>query len=257
MNIPHHIADFLHQYFDKILVLSLPHFTERHQSVKKNLEGLSFDFFWGEDKSLLDYNHLKSTGAYNESKAQKITRHAKPMNLGEITCSLSHRKIYAEMIANKWQRVLVFEDDVLPKYQNLEYLPSALNELPPDWELLYLGFLKNEKATGSLKTKQQFYTLLSRLRLIKWNAHMVSNLLPKPYSTYLRKAGMHDCTHAYALTLSAAEKMLRAQTPVIHRSDDLLSFLATNNMVNAFITEPKFFDQEWFHNPNSISVKTV
>lgn len=238
-------------------MVSLPRFTERHAAIEQNLQGLSFEYFWGEDKQLLDYETVKIDGTYDDAKAKTLTRHGKPMNLGEITCSLSHRKLYAAMIANNWQRVLVFEDDVLPLHQNLARLPQALSELPDNWELLYLGYLKHEKVTTKLKIKQLFYKLLSSLRLMKWNYTMVCNILPKPYSTHLKKAGMHDCTHAYAVTLDAAKKLLQAQTPVAYRSDDLLSILSAKNVLNAFVTEPKFFDQEWFHNPASISVKTV
>jgi glycosyl transferase family 25 len=161
------------------------------------------------------------------------------------------------MAANGWKRVLVFEDDVLPRYNDLKYLPSALAELPTDWELLYLGYLKHEKISFSLKSKQFFYKIISFLKLMKWDYTMVSNLLPKHYSKYLKKAGMHDCTHAYAITLSAAKKLLEEQTPVAHRADDLLSYLTLKGRLYSFVTEPKFFDQEWFNNPDAISVKTI
>jgi glycosyl transferase family 25 len=83
---------------------------------------------------------------------------------------------------------------------------------------------------------------------MKWNYTMVTNLLPKPFSKHLKKAGFHDCTHAYAVTLSAAEKLLKVQTPVVYRADDLLSATILKGDLNAFITVPKFFDQEIFHN---------
>jgi glycosyl transferase family 25 len=136
-------------------------------------------------------------------------------------------------------------------------LPSAFNQLPTDWELLYLGYLKHEKINFSLKAKQVFYKLISSLGLMKWSYTAVSNMLPRSYSAHLKKAGLHDCAHAYAITLPAAKKLLQAQTPIVHRADDVLSFLTTNGELRAFITEPKFFDQEWFHNPEAISVKTI
>jgi glycosyl transferase, family 25 len=82
---------------------------------------------------------------------------------------------------------------------------------------------------------------------------MVSNMLPKPFSSYLRKAGFHDCTHAYALTLDGAQKLFAAQTPVVYRADDALSHTILKGELNAFITEPKFFEQEGFNNPNVAS----
>jgi glycosyl transferase family 25 len=88
---------------------------------------------------------------------------------------------------------------------------------------------------------------------MKWTYKMVTNLLPKPYSTHLKKAGFHDCTHAYAVTLEAAKILLRTQTPVIYRADDLLSATIMKGELNAFVTEPKFFDQEGFYNNTILS----
>ena len=90
--------------------------------------------------------------------------------------------------------------------------------------------------------------MLSRLGLMAWDPTMVKNLLPRKYSTHLKKAGFHDCTHAYAITLSAADKLLAAQTPIVYRADDLLSSTIMKGEINAFVTEPKYFDQEIFHN---------
>jgi glycosyl transferase family 25 len=182
--------------------------------------------------------------------AQKLQRQGKVLNLGEIACSVSHRMVYEEMLKHNWQKVLILEDDVLPLYNNLAQLSAALNELPVNWELVYLGYLKHENVTAALKRKQMGYKILSRLALMKWTYKMVTNLLPKPYSPHLKKAGFHDCTHAYAITQQAAKKLLAAQTPVVYRADDLLSSTIIKGELNAFVTEPKFFDQESFHNKN-------
>jgi glycosyl transferase, family 25 len=122
---------------------------------------------------------------------------------------------------------------VLPCLSALEQLPPAMRELPEDWELVYLGYLKHEKVTFSLKAKQFFYSILSRLHLMAWTPTMVRNLFPKSYSPHLKKAGFHDCTHAYAITQAAAKKLLAAQIPVIYRADDLLSATIMKGELNA------------------------
>lgn len=248
MPIPPVAIQSLQNTFDKIFVITVPRFTDRHKKISENLQGLSFDFFWGADKLQIDPERVKQDGTYDEGKAKKLQRQGKELNLGEIACSLSHRMLYAEMIKHGWEKVLVLEDDVLPLFENMNVLPDAMKELPEEWELVYLGYLKHEKITPALKRKQFFYKILSATGLMKWNYTMVSNLLPKPFSTHLKKAGFHDCTHAYAITLSAAKKLLKAQTPVVYRADDLLSATILKGDLNAFITIPKFFDQEIFHN---------
>ena len=248
MPIPPATIQSLQNSFDKIFVVTVPRFTDRHKKVSENFRGLSFEFFWGADKLQIDPEKVKQDGTYDEVKAKKLQRQGKGLNLGEIACSLSHRMLYAEMIKHDWKKILILEDDVLPLIENMNVLPDAMKELPEGWELVYLGYLKHEKITPALKRKQFFYKILSALGLMKWNYTMVSNLLPKPFGTRLKKAGFHDCTHAYAITLSAAKKLLEAQTPVVYRADDLLSATILKGDLNAFITIPKFFDQEIFHN---------
>ena len=248
LSIPANISDSLQQYFDKIFVVSVPRFTDRHERLKETLAGLPFDYFWGADKLKLDYDTAKTDGTYDEQMAQKLQRQGKALNLGEIACSLSHRNLYAAMIENGWEKVLILEDDVLPNTENLAQLPAALQELPGNWELIYLGYLKHEQVTTGLKVKQFLYKIISAFGLMAWSYKMVSNLLPKPFSAHLKKAGFHDCTHAYAVTLAGAKKLLAAQTPVVYRADDLLSSTIMKGELVALVTEPKFFDQEIFHN---------
>jgi len=231
----------------------VPRFTHRHQQLKETLKGLPFDFFWGADKLELNYDAVKTEGTYDEAMAKKLQRQGKALNLGEIACSLSHRNLYAAMVEQGWQKVLILEDDVLPIEATLHLLPAALQELPVDWELVYLGYLKHEKVTSGLKLKQFFYKIISAFGLMAWSYKMVSNLLPGPYSTHLKKAGFHDCTHAYAISLQGAKKLLKAQTPVVYRADDLLSATIMKGELNAFVTEPKFFDQQIFHDAAVVS----
>ena len=246
MQLDNTTIQLLESRFDKVLVVSVPRFTDRHKTVAEKLNGLHFDFFWGADKMHLDGEMLSRN--YNEIKARKLQRQGKALNFGEIACALSHRMVYDAMIENNWEKVLILEDDVLPVYDKLDQLTAAMDELPADWELVYLGYLKHEVVTAALKRKQFFYRIISSIGLMKWTYKMVSNLLPKPFSAHLRKAGFHDCTHAYAITLEAAKKLRAAQSPVVYRADDLLSATIMKGKLKAFVTDPKFFDQEVFHN---------
>ena len=248
MPIPSTAIQSLQNFFDKIFVVTVPRFTDRHKKVAESLQDLSFDFFQGSDKMQLDLEKAKQDGTYDEVKAIKMQRQGKALNSGEVACSLSHRMVYEEMVKHNWKKILILEDDVLPLVENMDSLSNALKELPDGWELVYLGYLKHEKVTTGLKTKHFFYKILSAAGLMKWNYKMVGNLLPKPFSTHLKKAGFHDCTHAYAITLQGAKKLLAAQTPVVYRADDLLSSTIMKGDLNAFVTVPKFFDQEIFHN---------
>lgn len=247
LSIPRDTSDFIQGFFDKVFVVSVPRFTDRHVKIKEELQNLPFEFFWGADKMEIDFDSAKQDGTYNETVTKKLQRFNKGLNPGELACALSHRYLYESIIKNNWKRILVLEDDVWPIQQNLPLLPKALKELPEAWDLVYLGYLKHEVVTPKLLWKQFFYKIGSALGLMKWSHTMVSNLLPKNYSPHLKKAGFHDCTHAYAISLSAAEIFVAAQTPVVYRADDLLSSTTIKGKINSFVTFPKFFDQEDFH----------
>lgn len=242
------INDLLHQHFDKVLVLTVPRFRERQEKVKERLAGISFDFFYGVDKNDLDEKSIRNNYLYDKKNSLAVRQYFPPLNTGEIACSLSHRNIYQSMIDNNLKRVLVFEDDVVPDYHNMPLLFDALKELPADWELFYLGYLKNEKITTGTLLKQTWYKIMSRFGFSRMPLDMIRRRMPQPFSPALMRAGFHDCTHAYAVSLEGAKKLLKAQTPVIYRADNLLTALVLKGELNGFISKSFLFNQEIFTN---------
>lgn len=238
--------DLLHQYFDKVLVMTVPRFKERHERVKERLTGIDFEFFFGADKNELDEKTIQHIYRYKPENTLAVRQVFSSLNTGEIACSLSHRMIYQAMLDNNWQRVLILEDDVVPDYTILPMLANCLKELPADWELFYLGYLKNEKATFGKKLKVFWYKIMAMFGMSRMPVSMLSNVLPKPFSSCLMKAGFHDCTHAYAISREGAKKLLEAQTPVQFRADNLLSALVLKRKLNAFISKSNLFNQEIF-----------
>lgn len=243
----------LQQYFDKVFVLTVPRFKERHEKVKQRLEGIEFGFFYGTDKNELTPAFISSHYVYDPAASLSVRQVFPEMNTGEIACSLSHCNIYEAMIKNNWQRVLILEDDVVPDFDKLSSLSESLQELPADWELFYLGYLKNEKITVGQKLKQAWYTIMRFLGLSKLSYRQISHLAPADFSPHLLKAGFHDCTHAYAVSRKGAEKLLKAQTPVRYRADNLLTALVLDEKINAFASKSFFFNQEIFTNSSDQS----
>lgn len=59
---------------------------------------------------------------------------------GRLGCIKSHLEIVKYAERNKLRNVLIFEDDVVFLNQNIEnVIGNVVNQLPNDWELLYLG----------------------------------------------------------------------------------------------------------------------
>jgi glycosyl transferase, family 25 len=239
---------FLNSFFDHIYVITIPRAIERQENIRHRLDGLNFEFFYGVDKQENSLEQLQSDGLYNEGKARLYHRYSKALTHGEVACALSHKNLWQLIAENKYNKVLIFEDDVVPDEKTLPFIPQVLNELPKDWELMYLGYDKNEKR---LKGKQRFYQVLSALKLLKWNQIMVKNLYPKRISKHISISGFHDMTHAFAVTYKGAEKLLKLQTPVSFTADNALSYAVKNELIRAYICHPKIFHQEMTVNPET------
>jgi glycosyl transferase family 25 len=88
---------------------------------------------------------------------------------------------------------------------------------------------------------------------LKYSHTTIRNLYPKKRGRYLSKAGYHDCTHAYGLTRSGAEKLLALQTPISFFPDNLLAHAATNDILKAYIIQPKLINQLYQLGTDSVS----
>jgi glycosyl transferase family 25 len=235
---------FLNGWADRILVVTLARAADRRARLRERLAGLRYEPFTATDKLELERARLLADGTFDESRTPRRFRHTREMNLGEIGCALSHRRIYEEIVRRGAARTVVLEDDVVPREGDLAHLPAALGALPAGWDLCYLGYLKNDAPSAWTRAKRAAYVALSPLRLVPWRTGEALRLLPSPVAPHLRRAGLHACTHAYAVSLAGARKLLAAQTPVAFRADWLFSYLILRGELSAFAAEPRAFDQE-------------
>jgi glycosyl transferase family 25 len=232
--------EVLNNFFDKIFVLTLERSVNRQEHINKVLNGLHFQFFFGADKNDFSLQELKEKNIYNEAMAVKHHRYSKPMNAGQIGCALSHKNMYEEIVNLGYKKTLILEDDVEPNDGSLNFFLNIINELPPDWELLYFDYAKNEKPKH---LKKYWYHLEHTMIGAKRNHTIIRNLYPKLISKHLSIAGFHDYTDAYAITLSGAKKLLELQSPVSYIADNLLAIASASKKIKAFISHPKLFQQ--------------
>ncbi|HMZ46246.1 MAG TPA: glycosyltransferase family 25 protein [Chitinophagaceae bacterium] len=231
-------------FFNHIYVLTIERAKERQEAISKEFEGLNFNFFYGFDKKNLDNMELEQNNIYSSSKAIKNSRYNKPMKLGEIACSMGHKAIYEDMIANNYSNALILEDDVSINNEPGINLENIFKQLPKNWDLVYFDYFKNDKATLVGTTKQLVYHLQKKLGFLKWSHTTISNLYAKPFSANLKIAGYHDFTSAYAINLKTAKLLIEKQTPICNPADHALSYIITNKLINAYITVPKIFFQK-------------
>jgi glycosyl transferase, family 25 len=231
----------LNQYYDKTYVLSIESAATRRELFAQRFKGLDYSFFFGADKNKFTIEEAKAKNIFNERLARQHHRFSKTMMHGEIACSWSHKMMYKDMLANDYNRVLIFEDDAVPDEKMMINIPAILKEIPDDCELLMWGWDKNGANNLGSVIKKTFYHLQHSMGKLKWDHRMIRNLYAKPYSTHLKKAGFHDYTYAYAINRSGAEKLIEMQSPIQYIADNLLAHAATKGIVNSYITWPQVF----------------
>jgi len=234
----------LNNYFDHIYVMTIRRATERHEKLKYVLRGLNFQFLFGADNKEFNVDDLVRQGIYNPVKARQVHRYHKLFNNGMLGCTITHKMVYEDVVKNAYKKVLIFEDDILPVEEGLKQFPQIIQELPPDWEMVYFDYNKNTEQTAGNFFKQQFYHIQKALGRLNLTSKTISNLYAKPYSEHLKIAGHHDFGSAYALTLGAAQKLVDLQTPIAYWSDHLLAYACSNKILKAYLTLPKLFIQE-------------
>jgi len=230
--------------FDRVFVVTLARARDRQARMRERLAGVPYRFLEGADAAAFRVEDLVRDGTYDPARARAVDRYDRELRPGQLGCALSHRQVYEETARNGWRRVLVLEDDVLPRLDDLAALPAAVAELPPDWDLAYLGYGNLRTVTARDRAKQALYLAGAALRLMKWRPSQVLRFHPRPFSAHLDVAGLHHGTYAYAISAAGARKLLEAQTPVAYVADQLFVQLVLAGKLRAFVTKPRFFDHE-------------
>jgi GR25 family glycosyltransferase involved in LPS biosynthesis len=144
----------------------------------------------------------------------------KQFSRGQVGCYLSHRALWQELCSMPdGSSMLILEDDVrLPAYHDgTRSLAAQMTEfmarVPSDWGVVFFG---------------RCWDTCSANRRV--NANMVRT----------RDA---LCMHAYALTKSAAEVLLEANTPMTAHVDVGLRQLLRDGTLSAYARTPQFLEQ--------------
>jgi glycosyl transferase family 25 len=148
------------------------------------------------------------------NKELSIIECGRELTLGELGCTLSHLKIYKQMLAENIEQAVVLEDDVLLTPEFLE-LVSNVSNFPDDYELMLLGYYADEvtekRTRSNLWSHHNIVSKLNALRLVQptygTHGYIINNagaqklvnelrVIKKPIDHY---TGREDYLNMYAL----------------------------------------------------------
>jgi hypothetical protein len=120
----------LGEFFDHVYCINLARRPDRWADAQAQFEalGLEVERFNAVDGSTLE--GLPDTVHLAQS-AQAIP--------GVVGCSLSHQAVISDAHEKGYDRILIVEDDVVFSDDAPRQFSEAVNQVPPDWAMLYLG----------------------------------------------------------------------------------------------------------------------
>jgi glycosyl transferase family 25 len=144
---------------------------------------------------------------------------------GMIGCALSHISIWKDIIKNKYNNSIILEDDI---YFDKDYkinLQNSLNELPEDWDILYLG-------CGGLcnKNRDNLFKILFDIFLIKYNDKIINK-------RYIYIPEFPTGTYSYAISKNGCIKLLNIIDKITYHIDYTIS--SNYKYLNIYAVNPK------------------
>jgi GR25 family glycosyltransferase involved in LPS biosynthesis len=134
----------LNEYFDKIYCINLDRREDR----------------WRKCSTLFEKNNI-IVDRFSAIDKQDI-KNESILNSGQLACLLSHLDILNIALEKGYEKILVFEDDVVFDEDINNFFKNNIQDVPDDWKFLYFGgahlnglnLFKNNvfKTTGTLTT---------------------------------------------------------------------------------------------------------
>lgn len=176
-----------------IFFINLERSNDRRKNIlkmlkKKEIDGIITKAVDGND---LNIEELKKNGTYDVNYAVK--KFSRDLSPNEIGCALSHLNIYTKIVDENIAACIICEDDINLVEDFKKKINKVLDELPSDWELVYLWYRTKEFRTIS------------------------DNIISFPSKTHIPGGAV-----CYMLKKSGAKKLLKEAFPIHYPSDSLI-----------------------------------
>jgi GR25 family glycosyltransferase involved in LPS biosynthesis len=119
--------------FDGVYYLNLTSRPDRRETMEKR-----FRYF---DMQVERFNAIPGRIVYGYWETINKNVHQYHLNQNSLACAMSHVSIWADALARNRKKILILEDDVRIHRRSEEMTKKFLDEAPPDWDLLYFGYV--------------------------------------------------------------------------------------------------------------------
>ena len=172
-------------FFDKIYYINLKRRPDRKKHVEEQLNKYTtkytrFEAYDGKklnlnyvDENIIHKDNLKD--ALSDKKTFGIT-----ITKGAIGCAMSHHSIWEKIANSNYEKVLIVEDDIEIN-DNIYNFNSIYNEVPKDWDILYIGsgqYKKDEKITNSISKLDHAFGLFGYIINSRSARKLLNNTFP-------------------------------------------------------------------------------
>ena len=237
----------INDIFNKIYVLTIKRNADRHPTIKTILKKIHFEFWYGLDAKIT-FTNAKSVSEIDDSffESNNVDKgYVSRLTIGQFGAYFSITKLIKHIAENNFLNVLAFEDDIKILRNDWEdILLKAIQELPPDWDLLLLGY-NYDGIIHRLNYKRSFRLFIQFYDKCKSLVGM-KNIIKSPvkFSMHLDISGYSMGGHAYCISKKGAQILSEHLTIMRDSGDILFSDLILKNKINAFSVYPCLFAQD-------------
>lgn len=221
----------MNKFVDNVYVINMDKDKQRLKEITKECKkfNIKFERFTGIDASKLT----------KKEKSKYITDYCNNYCTNSIIgCAMSHIKIYEDIINKGYKNALILEDDIYICNDFYDVLNKAFEELPEDYDILYLGAL-------GLASKEKYYDVNIILKLFKKKKKYINNNKFKNIFVPEFPLG----THAYIISNKGCKILLKYLIKIYFHIDWLINL--NINKLNIYLTNKKIVYQKWDDSNNS------
>lgn len=242
----------INSFFDKIFIISIKRNQNRLDCFTQNNPELNFEVFDGVDGSTL-FPSIEFVGKFPKSffvDHELSYDRCKHWNKGQLGCAMSNLFLQKEIIKRRLKNALILEDDAKLLSINFPVFDAAINELPQDWDLLYLGYnaptkWAENRFTRTFVKMKHFVSPIIKDGLS--SKKLSKNFFSSYFSRHLKIAGVYAGTHAYGLSYHGAKKIVEIDTPLSYGFDTTLMYANYHKLIKGYaLRDPLFIPNQDF-----------